>query len=368
MIDIVHEPPTQGAELLRIAPDLPASVSEIVLASDIPDGSVAWDAFVERTPGSTFCHLSGWQGLMRDVFGHEDRSLAALDGDGAIVGVLPLVRVQSRILGHYLMSMPFLNAGGPIGTEEAIEQLAAAALLDARRSKVDLLELRTRSPLGHGLTRSDRRITVQLRLAETQKANWDALHSKVRSQVRRAQKEALTTTFGADQRGAFYGIFAENMRRLGTPVLPEALFERIATTFPDIVEFGVVRLGDKPIAAGCGFHWQDEFEITWAASSREHSRIAPNMVLYWEFFERARARGARTFDFGRCTPGSGTHAFKRQWGGEDVPLPWAQWSEREVKSPPTPDRGMLKFASSCWSHLPLGVTNRVGPWLAARLP
>lgn len=336
--------------------------------STMDGADAAWDAFVRRSPGSTFCHLSGWRHIMRDVLGHENRSMVVTDGDGALRAVLPLVRVRSRLLGHYLISMPFLNAGGPLGEEEAVGTLVRAAAEDARRTGVDLLELRTRAPLGHGLRRSDRKITVQLSLSGTQEENWKALHSKVRSQVRRAQKEGLTTTFGPEQREPFYELFADNMRRLGTPVLPAALFERIAKTFPGIVEFGVVRLGGEPVAAGCGFHWRNQFEITWAASSKSHRRIAPNMLLYWEFFERARERGARTFDFGRCTPGSGTHAFKRQWGGRDVALPWSQWSESPVDSTPTQDRGMFKFASTCWSHLPLGVTNRVGPWLAAKLP
>ncbi len=343
-------------------------VHRVVTAPFAPGGAAAWDAFVAASPGSTFCHLAGWQQVMHDVFGHEDRSLAAISDDGDIVGVLPLVRVRSRILGHYLISMPFLNAGGPLGHEDAMRSLVETAVAEGRHSNVDLLELRTRSELGQGLRTSNRRITVHLPLESSSDLAWKALPSKVRSQVRRAQKEGLTTTFGADQWRAFYALFADNMRRLGTPVLPARLFERLATTFPDQVEFGVVRLGDVPVAAGCGFKWQDQFEITWAASSRAHSRIAPNMLLYWEFMDRARHRGARTFDFGRCAPNSGTHAFKRQWGGHDVPLPWAQWTAREVTSTPRQDRGLFKVASTCWSHLPLSVTNRVGPWLAARLP
>lgn len=358
------------ADVLTEAPPqhTPARPRELEAVSTMLGADAAWDAFVRRSPGSSFCHLSGWRHVMHDVLGHENRSMVAVDDDGALRGVLPLVRVRSRLLGHYLISMPFLNAGGPLGTDDAVATLVRSALDDAKRTGVDLLEMRTRAPVANGLTRSDRKITVHLQLAGTQEENWKALHSKVRSQVRRAQKEQLTTTFGPDQREAFYELFADNMRRLGTPVLPAALFERIATTFPKLVEFGVVRLGDEPVAAGCGFHWRNQFEITWAASSKAHRKIAPNMLLYWEFFERARARGARTFDFGRCTPGGGTHAFKLQWGGKDVPLPWGQWSERAVKSTPSQEKGMFKLASTCWSHLPLGVTNRVGPWLAAKLP
>lgn len=341
----------------------PAQAFSVHAASDS-----TWDRFVHVNPASTFCHLRGWRDLMTDVLGHEDRSLIALDPDGEVLGLMPLVRVRSALLGHYLISMPFLNAGGPLGSEDAKSTLACAARLDAQSTRADLLELRTREPLEHGMRRTDRKITVQLELPESSGEHWRALNSKVRSQVKRAQRESLETRFGLDQRDAFYELFSRNMRALGTPVLPAAMFERIAREFPEEAEFGVVWKGDEPIAAGCGFAWRDQFEITWAASSREHKRIAPNMLLYWEFMDRARSRGVRTFDFGRCTPGSGTHAFKKQWGGLDVPLPWAQWSAREVRSTPTPDRGLLKFASSCWRHLPLAVTNRVGPWLAAKLP
>jgi FemAB-related protein (PEP-CTERM system-associated) len=328
----------------------------------------AWDAFVRREPGSTFCHLSGWRHVMQDILGHENRSLVSMDGDGVIRGILPLVRVRSRLLGHYLISMPFLNDGGPLGAPDVTDALVREAVADAARSGADLLELRTRSTADHRLRISHRKIAVQMPLAATREENWTALHSKVRSQVKRAQREGFEVRFGLEQREAFYELFAKGMRRLGTPVLPASFFERIAATFPTLAEFCVIRLGDEPIAVGCGFQWRDRFEITWAAASREHSKLAPNMLLYWEFFERARARGARVFDFGRCTPGTGSHAFKRQWGGVDVPLPWAQWSASEIDSTPKQDKGMFKLASTAWSHLPLGVTNRIGPWLAAKLP
>jgi len=79
-------------------------------------------------------------------------------------------------------------------------------------------------------------------------------------------------------------------------------------------------------------------------------------------------REISTFDFGRCTPGGGTHRFKLQWGGADVPLPWLQWSTRNVVATPSPDRPAYKLAAAVWRRLPLAVTNRIGPMLARQLP
>lgn len=328
----------------------------------------AWDAFVTNDPAGTFCHLAGWREIMTDVLGHECVFAVDADDAGAWQGVLPLVRVRSRLFGHYLVSMPFLNAGGPLGASAPRQALGEWAAAEAARSRADLLELRVRDPVPGSLRVSRRKITVQLALPASEEALWRAFPSKLRSQVRRPQKEGLEARFGLDQCEPFYDVFARTMRALGTPVLPASLFARIARVFPTLVEFAVVYRGAEPVAAGCGFRWKGAFELTWAGSLREHARAAPNMLLYWAFLQRMISRGDRVFDFGRCTPDGGTHDFKRQWGGSDVALPWAQWSREHVDSTPSPDRPVFRFASACWRRLPLAVANRVGPLIATQLP
>jgi hypothetical protein len=92
------------------------------------------------------------------------------------------------------------------------------------------------------------------------------------------------------------------------------------------------------------------------------------MLLYWAFMQRAIVRGVRVFNFGRCTPGGGTHRFKRQWGGTDVPLAWRQWSANGVHATPSPERPVYRAAAAVWRRLPLALVNRLGPVLARQLP
>jgi serine/alanine adding enzyme len=328
-----------------------------------------WDRWMVDAPGSTFCHLAGWRQVMEDVLGHRAVYLTARDGSGAWVGALPLVEVRSRMLGSYLLSMPFLNYGGPVGDESARALLAAEAATRARAAGVKLMELRSRSPVPGGLAASSRKVAVLLPLPGTTEELWKTtFKAKLRSQVRRPIRDGMTATFGADLVGPFYQVFTRNMRDLGTPVLSRSFFERIARVFAGTVEFCVVWKGDHPVAAGCGFVWGDEFEITWASSLREWSRSAPNMLLYSAFMERMIERGVRTFNFGRCTPGGGTHRFKLQWGGVDEPLPWAQWSPNGVTATPSPDTPLFRIATASWKRLPLPVANLLGPVLARRLP
>lgn len=327
-----------------------------------------WDRFVGAVDGATFCHLSGWRQVMADALGHETLLLAAVDEEGRWEGVLPLVRLRSLLFGHSLVSMPFLNDGGPLGTARARERLVRHAVAEARSSGAGLLELRAREPVP-GLASVERRVAVHLPLPGTPEELWEkTFRAKLRSQIRKPQKEGMETRFGPDQVGPFYRVFSRNMRDLGTPVHPRAFFERIADSFPGEAIFGAVYHRGAPVAAAAGFLYRGEFEITWASALREHNRLAPNMLLYSAFMEEVIRRGAHTFNFGRCAPGGPTHRFKLQWGGHDVPLPWAQWPESESGEAASADRPLFHLATRVWQRMPLPVANRLGPVLARRIP
>ncbi len=351
-------------------------MSEISVAEDLRaltvqplDGaSRSWDEFVAGDAGSSFCHLAGWRDILSDVLGAECLYLVATDGAGEWRGVLPLVRVKSWIFGHYLVSLPFLNYGGPLGSPAARRRLVDDAVTEACHSQADLLELRSREDADLDLSISSRKITVLLSLPSDSEALFNRFPAKLRSQIRRPMKEGLEVRFGPEQREPFYDVFARTMRDLGTPVLPRAWFERVAAAFPDLVAFGVVYRGEQPMAGGCGFVWRGEVEMTWAGALRESRTLAANMLLYWKFMEQMIARGVGVFNFGRCTPGGGTHHFKKQWGGVDVPLRWCQYASGARKAPPSPEDQAFSWGPRIWRRLPLPIANRLGPRLIRFLP
>ena len=328
-----------------------------------------WDQFVRQAQGGTACHWSGWRPVLESVFGHECHYLAARSDDGQLAGVLPLVRVRSVLFGHYLVSMPYLNYGGPLGTPDAVRLLATHAEQMAARDRVKRLEMRSRRELPIDLSASHRKITVVLDLEPRgPDAVFKGFDSKLRSQIRRPRKEGVEVRFGADQVEPFYRVFAHHMRDLGTPAMPRRYFEEIASTFGDDAWFACAWLGGAPVACGAGFRWGDEVEITWASSLREHSRIAPNMALYWAFIERATNEGCRVFNFGRCTPGSSTHRFKRQWGARDEPLWWYGVSRGAEDSTPSPSDGAYSWGPRLWRHLPEPIATALGPRIVRGIP
>jgi FemAB-related protein (PEP-CTERM system-associated) len=328
-----------------------------------------WDRFVRSAAGRTHCHLWGWKPVIERVLGHECIHLAARGDDGSLAGVLPLVRVSSRLFGSYLISMPFLNSGGPLGSDAAVQALATHSLALAQELGVELMELRSRVPLPIDLPVSHRKITVLRDLIPGDPTStWSSFSAKLRSQIRRPVKEGLGVRFGPDQVGPFFSVFSQHMRDLGTPTQPKRLFDSFVDQFSDDVWFGVVYLRDHPVAAGCGFAWGGEFEMTWAAALVEFNRFAPNMLLYWRFMEQAAQQRLGVFNFGRCTPGSGTHRFKQQWGSRDVPLWWYQRTAGARVATPTPDDRAFSWGPRVWRRLPLPIANMLGPRVVRLIP
>jgi FemAB-related protein (PEP-CTERM system-associated) len=321
--------------------------------------------------GGTAFHRVAWLRAAAESLGHRGFALEARDANGTRRGVLPLVHVASPLFGRFLVGVPFASYGGPLGHADAVEALSTHAVALARRLDVSLLELRARRPLAatpSGLEVSTRKLTVTLPLDGGADATFARFPSKLRSQIRRAEKDGVTVRVAPHQVDAFYAVYAHHMRDLGTPALPRAFFEALARGFGDDLLFAIATLDEVPVACGAGFRYGAEFEITWASALRAYNKLSPNMAMYWRLMAHLADAGVQTFNFGRCTADSGTHRFKRQWGGVDEPLPWYQWRASGAPASTPAPGGKFSLAQSAWTRLPLPVANAIGPRIARLLP
>jgi FemAB-related protein (PEP-CTERM system-associated) len=268
--------------------------------------------------------------------------------------------------------MPFVNYGGPLGSTEGVRALALEATNVAGRTGVRLLELRSRTELPLTLPASHRKLTVVLDLPADSASLFSSLPSKLRSQIKRPKKDGVVVRIGLDQLAPFHSVFSHHMRDLGTPAQSKAFFQAIADVFPHDVRFAVAYHDGTPIACGCGFLWNKEFEITWASALRSHKAMSPNMLVYWELMEHVVGAGVRLFNFGRCTRDSGTHRFKMQWGGREEQLWWYQHAKNATSdaepATPSPDHGIFAMATRVWQRLPVPVATRLGPPIVRFIP
>ncbi len=343
--------------------DAPLLVGEAVSESD-------WDRYVEGHPHGTADHLWGWREVFDGVFGHEPVYLVA-HRDRRMAGILPLVKFKSRLFGRFVVSVPFLNYGGVLSSDAA----AARALVEragevTRAFGATHLELRHVDRLHHDLPHRQHKLAMTRPLPSSSDALWHGLDRKVRNQVRKAQKEGLTAAVGGVELvDPFYAVFAENMRDLGTPVYPQRLFREILHVFPDRVRIFLVRKGAVATAGAVMVTCRQTALVPWASSLRAFRQLCPNMLLYWTMLEWAATQGFSVFDFGRSTPGAGTHQFKLQWGASETPMHW-EYVLVTRSTPPEqgPSNPRFSLAIEAWKRLPLCVANRLGPAIVRNIP
>jgi FemAB-related protein (PEP-CTERM system-associated) len=314
--------------------------------------------------------LWAWRETFKQVFGHDSVYLSARR-HGVIVGVLPLVLFRSRLFGRSVVSVPFLNYGGLlIDAPDVAQALVQRAREVGRKFRAAHVELRHTRRQVSELPYRQHKIALVRTLPATVDALWTETDRKVRNQVRKAQKERLVPVVGgAELVDEFYRVFAENMRDLGTPVYSKRLFQDVLARFAGQARVFLVRRDGQTMAAAIAMTFRDTVLVPWASSLREFRHLCPNMLLYWAMLERAVQDGMKRFDFGRSTPGAGTHQFKLQWGASETPL---YWEYLLLTRSSAPDHGPAnpKFtrAIDLWRRCPLWLTNAVGPHIVRGIP
>jgi lipid II:glycine glycyltransferase (peptidoglycan interpeptide bridge formation enzyme) len=236
-------------------------------------------------------------------------------------------------------------------------------------TQVKLLQIRARRALETALPVGHQKLTVVVDIPEGgPEALFKQLGNKMRTKIRKPQKEGVEVRWGRDQLEPFHRILARSMRDLGTPVQSQRFYEVIADTFPESTWFACGYLNGEPVSGGCGFIWDREMEITWSSSLRLASGIRPGYFLHWCFLERAAQEGCTIANFGRSTPNSGTHEYKQQWGGRDEPLWWYYRSADGKVSTPNPDDGAYSMGPRLWKKLPVSVATWLGPKIVRSIP
>lgn len=335
-----------------------------------PSDKPRWDAFVARVPSGHAYQQAGWASVIGGGMRQQPRYLLSEDASGEIDGVLPLVAVRSRLFGRFDVSLPYLNYGGPCAENAGVARaLVARAVESARADRAKYLELRLTDESGYDLRVKASKVAMRLPLGDAD-ALWKSFPSKLRNQIGKPMKEGLVARVGGlEELASFYHVFSINMRDLGTPVYSRGFFERTLREFGDRARICTVYHEQQPVASGFVVGYKSTLEIPWASSLRTASRLAPNMLLYWSVLKFACETGYTVFDFGRSTPGAGTHKFKEQWGSRPVPLFWHYWTREDAPLPElNPANPRYRLAINAWKHLPVAVTRVIGPSIVRSIP
>lgn len=326
-----------------------------------------WDAFVDACPDATFFHKAGWKTVIESAFGHQTHYLYAERG-GAIVGVLPLTEVNSRLFGHTLVSNIFCDYCGIAALdEEARNALDSHAQALARKLKVGHLEYRQLKAFHTDWPGSALYFIFRKAIAPDLAANMQAIPRKQRAMVRKGIKNGLVSELdqGVER---FFALFADNVRRHGTPALPKRYFSLLREVFGQDCEILTVLHQGRPVSSVLAFYFKDEVLPHHAGDSESARQLAANDFKYWELMRRGCERGCRMFDFGRSKHGTGQYDFKKNWGFEPVALHYEYYL---VNAASVPERNPLnpkyRLFIKLWRKLPLSIANALGPHIVKDL-
>ncbi|MEF7616871.1 FemAB family XrtA/PEP-CTERM system-associated protein [Aquincola sp. MAHUQ-54] len=327
-----------------------------------------WDAFVRSCPGATFFHLAGWQPLLREVFRHQTFFLSAEDASG-IRGVLPLAHVHSALFGQSLVSLPFAVYGGVAALdEEAAAALEQEAQQLARRLGVEHLELRNTVRRHADWPVQDLYVTFRKEILPDDEANLLAIPRKQRAMVRKGIKNGLQAAFddGIDR---FFPLYADNVHRHGTPAMPRRYFQGLLDTFGADASVLIVTAPDgRPISGVLSFRFRDEILPYYAGDDEDARELAGNDFKYWALMQHACASGLKVFDYGRSKQGTGSYAFKKNWGFEPTPLHYEHCLYRRETVPQNnPSNAKYKLLINAWRRMPISLANRLGPLIVRNL-
>ncbi|MFT3929922.1 MAG: FemAB family PEP-CTERM system-associated protein [Spongiibacteraceae bacterium] len=354
--------------------DIAASLAHIIAIDD--SEQAAWDAYVDGHLQASLYHTYRWRTVIEQSFGHECFYLAAKDDQQKICGVLPLMRLRSRLFGDFAISVPFFNYGGPLADNAQISaQLLAHAAEIAKNLHLKHLEIRATHSLNADPTtkawpaRTDKASMIR-RLPRTSEQLDEEIGAKVRAQIKRARQEDIEIRAGQlELLDDFYRVFAINMRDLGTPVYGKNFFRNILTAFPQQAHIVSVRLRGKPVAAAFLLGHRDMMEIPWASTLRSVNALNMNMLLYRAVLGFTIEQGYPFFDFGRSTIDSGTYRFKRQWGAQPLQHYWHYWQPNDAELPALkPDSPKFKLMIAAWQQLPVAISKLIGPHIVKYLP
>ncbi|MEJ2452249.1 MAG: FemAB family PEP-CTERM system-associated protein, partial [Gammaproteobacteria bacterium] len=308
--------------------------------------------------------------VIKKTFGHDGYYLYAINKNGIVKGILPLILMKSRLFGKFFVSMPYFNYGGAIADHPDIELMLMEAA-DKHAATINVAHIEYRDDIARRqYPARENKVNMILPLPSCKQDLWESFTPKLRAQIKRPQRENIEIQHGGlDLLKDFYAVFARNMRDLGTPVYGKSFFYNILNAFPNESSILTISLEGKAVAAAFLLGYGDTLEIPWASSIRSVNHLSINMLMYWEVLSFAVNKGFKYFDFGRSSKDAGTYKFKKQWGASPKQLYWHYWLPPGEKMPSlNPHNPKFNLAINLWRRLPITLTKLIGPGIVKNLP
>ncbi|MGB3144073.1 MAG: GNAT family N-acetyltransferase [Maribacter sp.] len=307
-----------------------------------------WNAFLEKEKKKqwvTIAHNPCLGKILSKTFGYGYQNYVVMDGE-RVVGMLPTSEV-----GGKLVSMPHFSYGGPIISEEVLDNgvVDLKSLLGDRK-----FEVRSFSKLSPHFT--DKKISCILDLKNSEDEMIMTIQSKLRQKIRKCLKIGyLVKTGHAELLDDFYDVFTKRMLKFGSPPLGKVFFKNILENYQyGDVQITVIYDGVKVISAGFSISYLGFNELCWSSTDDDYNKYNVNAMLFWEMIKTSIAKGHHYYSFGRSTVDSPQHFFKKLWNPIEVPIYY------NLSEQPSGSIRDFEFLTKIWKYQPLKTSQILG--------
>jgi CelD/BcsL family acetyltransferase involved in cellulose biosynthesis len=318
-----------------------------------------WTPFVEAHPAASAFHSAGLLQALAATYRYRAMAITTTPPGSPLTDALPFCRIESRLTGRRIVSLPFADHCQPLlGAEQDLGEFLNDLADLCRREKLKFFELRPAVPFIDAVVPAANQTAEYVaHWLDTTQALDDLFKSfhkdSIQRKIRRAERENLQYEEGRSDEiiDKFYKLLVRTRRRHQVPPQPIEWFRNLAQMMRDSVQFRIASKDGAPIATVLTLTHPNSLIYKYGCSDERFHASGGMPFLYWRMIQDAKNAGIPLVDFGRSDlDNPGLIRFKDQWGTRRTELRYYRF--------PAPQR---HGAST-------GLTARAAKAVFARLP
>ncbi len=317
-----------------------------------------WDDFVLKNNGTIF-QLFKWKNIIEKTYNYTPYYFY-LEENNKISAIFPTFLTKSKFFGDKLISIPHGDEAGPLGDNEAINQILDE--IDKKLLKIDQIEIHNFNINHKGFTKPWNYCTFLIDISRPEQEILNSLDKKLRNTIKRTQKENLVIEEikSLKELKTFYSIYQKNMHELGTPPLTFNLFKNIfLELYPSNLKSYLVKYNNDYIAGSIFLIDNETARWLFGVTHPKFRNKNPITLMTWQFILENHKK-LKTLDLSVSRSDSGNFDFKKKWNGKVLEREWKYkfFNKKIIADPRTEE---LTTYITIWKKVPLFICNIIGP-------
>ena len=331
-----------------------------------PLEDLRWAHFVLEHPSSSVFHTPAWLGALRRTYGYGPLVLTTCPPGCDLTNGLVFCRINSRLTGHRLVSLPFSDHCEPLveGPDD-LEQLLGSWEGVLEKENWKYIEIRPVSGCCEGRADFGKVKGFWLHkidLGPSLDQLFRSFHRDcVQRKIGRAEREGLSYEAGRSELllEQFYHLLLLTRRRQQLPPQPLKWFRNLVACLGDRIKIRVASKDGQPIASILTLHYKDVLVYKYGCCDALFNPLGGMQLLIWRTIQEAKDLGVREFDLGRSDHDNpGLVTFKDRWGSTRSEL--AYWRTPAPVVENLRPAWSMRLGRHVLAHVPDGLLSAAG--------